>query len=139
GEEQLASSEMRIMHQGLRSFLKTVETRYPEQFCRVREPVQPVYDATALVMTLEQDPDCPILYLERVVGSDFPLVANVLATKGRLALAMGVAEADLMGEYARRSKTYLPPRLFDDSPLHENVALGDEADVRRLPNLTHFE
>ena len=127
------------MLQGLRSFLEAIEASCPRQLRRVREPVQPVYDATALVMTLEQDPDCPILHLERVVGSEFPLVANVLATKGRLALALGVSEADLMGEYARRSKSYLPPKLFDDSPLHENVALGDEADVRCLPNLTHFE
>src|SRR6266581_7280283 len=101
------------MRQGLRSFLEKIEASCPRQLRRVCEPVQPLYDATALVMTLEQDPDCPILYLERVVGSEFPLVANVLATKGRLALAMGVSEAELMGEYARRYRTYIPPTLFD--------------------------
>ena len=127
------------MDQSLRGFLETIEARFSQQLRRVCEPVQPVYDATALVMALEQEPDCPILLLERVVGSDMPLVANVLATKGRLALAMGVAEADLMDEYARRSRTYIPPALFADSPLHDNVALGDQADVQRLPNLTHFE
>src|SRR2546421_2473264 len=80
------------MQQSLRSFWKTVESGHPEQLRRVCAPVEPVYDATAMVMALEKDPDCPILWLERVVGSEMPLVANVLATKGRLALAMGVSE-----------------------------------------------
>ena len=127
------------MPQDLRSFLALIEREYPEQFCRLREPVRPAYDATALVMALEKEPHCPILYLERVLGSDHPLVANVLATEGRLALAMGVAEADLLEEYARRTKRFIPPRTFDDSPLDEHVFLGDDADVTRLPNLVHFE
>jgi 2,5-furandicarboxylate decarboxylase 1 len=127
------------MQQGLRGFLETVKSTYPEQFCRIGEPVEPVYDATALVMALEKEAACPILYLDRVNGSAFSLVANVLATKGRLALAMGVSEDDLLNEYVRRSKTYLEPKLLDDSPLHENVAEAREADLRRLPLLTHFE
>ena len=125
--------------QSLRSFLDTVCTTYPEQFCRVREPVEPVYEATAMVMAAEKAASCPLLYLESVVGSQLPLVANVLATRGRLALAMGVPEADLLDEYTRRSKIYVPPVLFPDSPLHENVALGEEADLSSLPILTHFE
>src|SRR4051794_8945806 len=103
------------MRQDLRGFLETIERQHPEQFCRIREPVRPVYDATALVMALEKEPDCPILYLERVEGSDFPLVANVLATKGRLGLAMGVDEAAVLEEFGRRSKAPLAPRVFDDS------------------------
>ena len=62
------------MDQSLRGFLETIEARFSQQLRRVCEPVQPVYDATALVMALEQEPDCPILLLERVVGSDMPAV-----------------------------------------------------------------
>jgi 2,5-furandicarboxylate decarboxylase 1 len=125
--------------QDLRSFLETVKAQHPEQFCRISEPVEPVYDATALVMALEKQAHCPILYLDCVAGSELPLVANVLATKGRLALAMGVSEADLLDEYLRRSKTHVAPKLFDDSPIADNVVTGDDADLRNLPLLTHFE
>lgn len=130
---------MSDMSQELRSFLDQVAQERPEQVFRVSEPVDPVYDVTALVMALEKHPDCPILHLDRVAGSQFPLVANVLATQGRLALAMGVPEQTLMDEYARRSKTHIPPTLFDDSPLHDNVFVGEEVDLARLPMLTHFE
>src|SRR5690242_1861953 len=120
------------MRQDLRGFLGVIEREYPEQFCRVGEPVRPVFDATALVMALEKEPSCPILFLERVEGSAFPLVANVLATKGRLALAMGVDEADVLEEFGRRSKLPLAPKVFEDSPLDENVLIGDDADVTML-------
>ena len=54
------------MPQDLRSYLAMIESDYPEQFCRVREPVQPLYDPTAMVMALEKTPSCPILFLDRV-------------------------------------------------------------------------
>ncbi|MBI4493648.1 MAG: UbiD family decarboxylase [Chloroflexi bacterium] len=127
------------MGQDLRSFLDTVQARHPDQLLRIRAPVQPVYDATALVLAAEQLATCPILSFDHVVGSEFPLVANVLATRARLALAMGVSEPALQDEYARRSRTYLPARRCEDSPLHERVAIGEAVDLRGLPILTHFE
>ena len=76
---------MSDMPQELRSFLDQVAQEHPEQLFRVSEPVDPVYDVTALVMALEKHPDCPILHLDQVAGSDFPLVANVLATQALIA------------------------------------------------------
>ena len=127
------------MGQDLRGFLQLIQARHPEQLVRIGDPVSPVYDATALVMALEKAPGCPILFLERVGGSEFPLVANVLATRERLALAMDVPEPELSDEYSRRIRDFLPPLLCEDSPLDENVFVGDDVDVTRLPNLTHFE
>ncbi len=127
------------MGQDLRSFLKLVGETHPDQMLRVREEVSPIFEATALVLEAEKLASCPVVYLERLKGSDFPVVVNVLAHKPRLALAMGVAGERLVEEFRNRLKGSIPPVVRKDAPFEENVFIRDEVDLNRLPMLTHFE
>ncbi|MFQ5856256.1 MAG: UbiD family decarboxylase [Anaerolineae bacterium] len=127
------------MNQDLRSFLELIEKKYPDQLFRVKEQVNPTFEATALVLEAEKLASCPTVFLERVEGSDFPLVSNVLAHRPRLALALGVPEERLVEEFRTRLKSLVPPVVKRDAPFQENTFVGDKVDLCRLPILTHFE
>ena len=125
--------------QELRAFLANLARDCPPQVVRIRERVEPVYEATAVAMAAERLPHCPVVWFERVGASPFPLVVNVLATRERLARGLGVAERDLNAVYSERVNRPLPPRLCPDAPFEANVIEGAALDLGILPALTHFE
>lgn len=63
------------------------------------------------------------------------LVAGVMGSRRRLAIALGVEEADSVREYERRLAT--PQKHFEvpssDAPVHEVVLTGDDVDLTKLP------
>ena len=63
------------------------------------------------------------------------LVAGVMGSRRRLAIALGVEEKDSLSEYERRLAN--PHKHFEvpspDAPVHEVVVTGDEIDLTRLP------
>lgn len=125
--------------QELRVFLADLEREHPEQVLRVAEPVDPVYDATAVVFEAERQPHCPVVRFERVGESPFPCVVNVLSTKGRLARGLGVEEPALPTVFGERVSRLIEPRRHDDAPFEANVLEGSALDLGLLPALTHFE
>ena len=81
------------MGQDLRSFVAAYERAFPSEVVRVTEPVVTDYDVMALVLEYERRRRFPILLLERVQGSDIPIVCNVVAS--RRVLAFGTTTAAL--------------------------------------------
>jgi 2,5-furandicarboxylate decarboxylase 1 len=63
------------------------------------------------------------------------LVAGVMGSRRRLAIALGVEEEDSLHEYQRRMAN--PQTHFEvpssDAPVHQVVQTGDEIDLTRLP------
>ena len=63
------------------------------------------------------------------------IVGNVMASRSRIAAAFGVEEADILDEIRSRLKT--PQTLVElessKAPVQQEVWLGDEADLTRLP------
>ncbi|MFQ5857817.1 MAG: UbiD family decarboxylase [Anaerolineae bacterium] len=127
------------MAQDLRSFLELIEKKYADQFLRVKTQVSSTFDATALVLEAEKLASCPAVLFEKVEGSDFPVVSNILAHRPRLALALGVPGERLVGEFGTRLKRSVPPVVKPDAPFQENTLAGEEVDLSCLPILTHFE
>ncbi len=125
--------------QELRVFLAELERDHPEQVLRIAEPVNPVYDATAVVFEAERQPACPVVWFERVGSSPFPAVVNVLSTKGRLARGLGVDEAALAAAFGERVTRLVEPRRHADAAFEANTLEGDAIDLGLLPALTHFE
>ena len=80
----------------------------------------------------------PALLFEHVKDyPDRPILANPLATMGRLALAMGMDEGagvlDIIEEYIRRMQRPIKPVEVQGGPCKEEVHLGEEADVLEFP------
>jgi UbiD family decarboxylase len=63
------------------------------------------------------------------------LVAGVLGSRRRLAIALGVEEEDSLHEYERRMAS--PQKHFEvpssEAPVHEVVLTGDDIDLTKLP------
>jgi UbiD family decarboxylase len=74
----------------MRGFLKMVETRYPEEFVRIRESVDPRLDMASIVFELERAGKNPVVVLEKVAAYDMPVVTNVAANRRLLAACLGV-------------------------------------------------
>lgn len=127
------------MAQDLRSFLKLIEKKHPDQLLRVKTRVNSIFDATAVVLEAEKLAACPVVLFEKVEGSDFPVVSNLLAHRPRLALALGVPGDRLVEEFRSRLKNSVPPVIESDAAFQENKLVGKEVDLNRLPILTHFE
>jgi 2,5-furandicarboxylate decarboxylase 1 len=126
------------MGQDLRSFVAAYERAFPSEVVRVTEPVVTDYDVMALVLEYERRRRFPILLLERVQGSDIPIVCNVVASRRALAFALGVPEAGLALEYARRIKDPIKPVIVADPPFRHRVLTGPDLDLARLPIPTYF-
>jgi len=72
-------------NQSLRGFLRLVESEYPDELLRVREPIDLRFDATALVFELDHAGRSPVVVFENVRGSGMPLVTNVAGNRKLLA------------------------------------------------------
>jgi UbiD family decarboxylase len=126
------------MRQDLRSFVDDYGRAFPGEVVRVTEPVTTDYDVMALVLEYERRRRFPILLLERVQGSDIPIVCNVVASRRALAFALDVPESRLALEYARRIKDPIKPVVVGDPPFRQRVLTGPDLDLARLPIPTYF-
>src|SRR5580693_1262815 len=63
------------------------------------------------------------------------LVAGVMGSRRRLAIALGVGEEDSVREYQRRLAS--PQKHFEipssDAPVHQVILTGDDIDLTKLP------
>lgn len=135
----------------LRSFLDGVRRAHPEDLVTVNRPINPqAFEMTALLEQLDQRKEYPMMLAEHPTNmlgqpSDFPVLANVFATRQRLADALEFPREDwklpLALEYARREKLAIDPEVVSkgEAPVKQVIEKGDQIDLRRLPVVKHFE
>ena len=76
--------------QSLRGFLRLVETQYPDELLRIRQPIDLRFESTALVFELDQAGKSPVVVFENVSGSGMQLVTNAAGNRKLLAACLGV-------------------------------------------------
>ena len=126
------------MEQDLRSFIERVKQQNPLEVVHIQEEIDPKYEISTLIMELEKARRYPLTIFENIKGHDIFVVTNVLAPRERLALAMDVNPNDLAAEFSERINQRIEPVEVADAPFRENVFVGDEIDLYKLPILTHF-
>ncbi len=99
--------------QSLRGFLRLVETEYPDELLRVREPIDLRFDATALVFELDHAGKSPVVVFENVRGSGMQLVTNVAGNRKLLAACLGVEPGNLPTAFRERCQKYIPCEMVD--------------------------
>jgi 2,5-furandicarboxylate decarboxylase 1 len=127
------------MQKDLRSFIKQLEPHGPDEWVRIGKKVSPRYEATAILFELEARGRFPAVYFANLDGFSIPAITNVHSTRKRLALALDVAETELVEEYRKRENARLAPVMVREGPVKEVVCLGADADLNRLPLFTHFD
>lgn len=90
----------------LQSFLRHCEAK--GDLARVRVEVDPRLEITEIVTRVVRA-DGPALWFERVKGSRFPVVANVLGAERRIAWALGREPAAIGEELVAAAEELVPP------------------------------
>ena len=122
-----------IDDQSLRGFLHMVESTYPDEIIRIREPVDRRFDMTALVFELEKSGKSPVVVLEKVDGYSMPVVTNVAGNRKLLAACLGVGPRDLPTAFRERCQKYVPCESVPEAAWNEVVIEGDDVDLDKLP------
>jgi UbiD family decarboxylase len=120
-------------NQSLRGFLRLVETEYPDELLRIREPIDLRFDSTALVFELDRAGRSPVVVFERVRGHDMQLVTNVAGNRKLLAACLGVRSEDLPTAFRERCQNYIPCETVPRGAWEDVVLEGDDVDVTKLP------
>ncbi|AET69464.1 UbiD family decarboxylase [Desulfosporosinus orientis DSM 765] len=126
------------MEQDLRGFIERVKQQNPLEVVHVREEIDSKYEISTLIMELEKARCYPLTIFDNVKGHDISVVTNVLAPRERLALGMGVHPHNLASEFSKRINQRIEPVEIQEAPFRDNVFLGSEVDLYKLPILTHF-
>jgi UbiD family decarboxylase len=128
------------MAQDLRSYLDLVKRKRPDELQIVGKPIDPAYEITALVVKLEREARRrPVLVLENVNGTRFPVLTNLHASRARLALAINAAPDATLPTYLRAMERPVAPRTVASGPVKEVVLKGDAVDLGALPQIVHHE
>ncbi|MBW7996965.1 MAG: menaquinone biosynthesis decarboxylase [Candidatus Glassbacteria bacterium] len=123
---------------------------------RISHPVSPDLEITEIATRVMHGTG-PALLFENVTGSSLPVSINLLGSKRRMALALGVDDVEevagriddlldtkvpesLMGKLAMLPRlvelTRYPPKSVGKGPVQEVVLEGDDVDLGQLPVLT---
>lgn len=114
----------------VRSFLAAAETR---QWVRhVSVTVDRRFELARVIHALGEEPTI----FESVEGWSGRVVAGLCARRRNFALALGVAEQDLLGTMVSALRKPTPPKRVTEAPCQEVVV--EEVDLDRFPILTHF-
>ena len=121
---------------GLREFVHYLDGL--GELKRVSAPVDPRFEVAAVLEGLGNG-DSPAILFEQVKGHAMPLVGNLLGTRKRLALALGVEEGDLIESLLPKLDKRITPYLLTEE--NERVVFsldGDNALKDLIPVLTHY-
>jgi len=128
------------MAQDLRSYLDLIKRRSPDDFQIVSKEIDPAFELTALVAKLEREAKRrPVLLLEHVKGTRFPVLTNLHASRARLAVAMGVGPGGMLETYLGAMQRPIAPVVVPDGPVHEVVRTGVDVNLLELPQIVHHE
>jgi 2,5-furandicarboxylate decarboxylase 1 len=126
---------MRAMN-GLTAFLSTLDDL--GELRRIQAPVDPRFEIPAILDQLCRV-DAPAMLFENVKGHAMPLVANLLGTQRRLALALGIEAGDLVDQLLSKvDQTISPFKLTEEN---DRIVFSlDKANAIQeiLPVMTHY-
>jgi len=123
----------------LRGYLEKLKENYPDEIATVDSPVSIEFDMTAYAIELERKQRYPILFFKNVDGFDYPVVANIFASRHRIALALDLEERDLITRWNQCASIGIPPKVCTEAPVKEVILTGKDIDLYNYPIPVHFE
>src|SRR3990170_4628965 len=125
-----------MAYRDLRSYLAALEEK--GKLKRVRKEVDKDWEIAAVCRQLfyKIPPERrPALMFENVKGFKIPLVAGVLgASREIYAIGLETESPDRIHEkWIQSLERPIPPRIVKGGPCKENILLGDNVDILKLP------
>ncbi len=145
------------MFQDLQGFIRYLEQK--GELVRVSAPVSHELEITEIADRLMKNGGPAVLF-ENVVGKEFPLVIGLMATRQRMAWALGVQDLEDIPNRLRKlldiklgggifgllsnvpklkDLIALPPKRVRSAPVQEIIWRGDEVDLSKIPVLKCWE
>jgi len=119
----------------LRSFLATLPR---SEVLRVTGEVDLDFQPTALVLELERRRESPVVVIDRPRGFDLPVVANLFASRARIARMVGAEPGGFNARWNEAMAKPIPPAIVADGPVQQIVVTGADIDAGLLPISRHF-
>ncbi len=121
---------------GIRDFIARL--RNTGDLLSIRTPLDSKYEISTILSELGKK-EGPAIFIENVKGYEFPVVGNLLGTKKRLSMALGVDPEDLIEASIPRLEKRLSPVLVSDSSQKVVITKKEKINLLKLlPILTHY-
>ena len=127
------------MAKDLRSYLNQLAERAPEELRRVRREVSHQWEPIAVIDRMDREGIHPAVLFERVKGFEFSVLANLLSTRRKFAVALDTSEDNVTEVLGERETRSIPPRRVATGPVKDVRHIGEEADLGHLPIVVHHE
>ncbi|MCR4397971.1 MAG: UbiD family decarboxylase [Firmicutes bacterium] len=137
----------------LRSFLRDIETKAPEEMVKIERLVNPLdYEVNTFLEIFRRMGKYPLVKFDRVSTFNGGVFSGSMVTSAdpgsyrRAAIAFGLPldkahTQDVIEELSHRASHPLEPTVISraEAPVKATVFRGEEADLGNLPLLMHFE
>ena len=128
---------MTLFSRGLKAFIEDLRDR--EDLISISDPLDPKYEISAVLSEIGKK-ESPALLFKQVKGHHLPVVGNLIGTRKRLSLALGIEPEKLFDEFPKRMEKRLSPVQVRDNSAKEVIKKGKGVNLTRLlPVLTHYE
>jgi len=121
---------------GIRDFIANL--RSTGDLLAISTPLDPRFEISTILSELGKR-EGPAILFENVKGYKLPVVGNVLGTRKRLSMALGVDQEDLIEATLSKLEKRLPPILISDPSPKIVMTKKEKIDLLKLlPILTHY-
>src|SRR3990172_5683065 len=127
------------MPKDLRSYLKYVEEKLPGELVRIKKPVDPSWEVSAVIRKFQDENKFPAVLFENAKGYSMPIISNLFPSLLRTAATFETTIPNTVKEYVKRENNLLKPQLVATGPVKDVVQVGDNVDCSKLPIVTHCE
>jgi 2,5-furandicarboxylate decarboxylase 1 len=127
------------MAKDLRSFLDKLQKVAPKELARIEHQVDPKFELSGIIAKLEQESKYPTVLFEKVKGTRFPVICNLLANRKKMAVALDTTEEKLNEEFRLREEKPLPLKTVKDGPVREVILTGKNINLLQFPQIVHNE
>ncbi|MCW4051316.1 MAG: UbiD family decarboxylase [Candidatus Bathyarchaeota archaeon] len=129
---------------GLRTYLKLLEEKVPDQFVTVSDRIDWKYDITSVVTEMEKRKTNPAVLFEDVKDYSMPVLVNLFGHVDRISLGIGETPRvrSRLGFYDEWNRLFgrdIPPVMVNTGPVKEKKSLGNDVDLYSLPIPRFYE
>jgi 2,5-furandicarboxylate decarboxylase 1 len=121
---------------GIRDFVENL--RDEGELLTISEPLDPKFEISTILSELGKK-EAPAILFENVKDHELPVIGNLLGTKRRLSMALGVDQQNFFENALLKLEKRIPPVLAKDQSPREMITGKGKVDLLKLlPILTHY-
>ena len=120
---------MLMAFSGIKGFVEYLKEN--GELLTLSNPLAPKFEISTILSELGKE-EAPAILFEKVKGYSFPVVGNLLGTKKRLSMALGIDQENFFENALSKLEKRLPPILVKDCPHKEVINKKEKVDLLKL-------